>query len=91
LRVGRAIVKVGHQIAGDFVKFLLGHCLEIYWFAIAADVPRPLATAADEDAASCARKTSRHAMAGILPNTQSSAVRKASDGFEARERLRQAT
>ncbi len=33
----------------------------------------------------------RHAIAGILPNTQSSAVRKASDGFEALVRLRQAT
>jgi hypothetical protein len=45
-RVGRAIVKAGHQIAGDFVKFPLGRCLEIYWFTLAADVPRPLATAA---------------------------------------------
>jgi hypothetical protein len=34
LRVGRAIVKAGHQIAGDFVKFLLGRCLEIYWFTL---------------------------------------------------------
>jgi hypothetical protein len=37
------------------------------------------------------RKASRHAMAVILPNKQSSAVRKTSSGFEAPERLRHAT
>ena len=56
LRVGRAIVKAGHQIAGDFVKLPLGRCLEIYWFTLAADIPGPLGTAADEDAGSVRAK-----------------------------------